>query len=216
MAEAGITTFGDWDKLKRIVEKAPEKLEKALQQSLKQEAQFFRNKIVEGIREQAPGGKPFKPLSEKTLAMREARGFKGTKALIVRGDLRNSVTVAQQGDGVFVGVLRTAKSKDGKDLYNVAAIHEYGAGPFVIRWTEKARAYVMAKLRESGQKITRRKHPVPGSIVVVKIPARPFIRPVWDAFAKPPEQVADRFMRRLARNLHGDFGSLFGGEPPTR
>ena len=38
---------------------------------------FFRAKIIEGIHEQAPGGKPLLPLAPTTLAIRRSRGFKG-------------------------------------------------------------------------------------------------------------------------------------------
>jgi hypothetical protein len=47
-------------------------------------------KIVEGIREQAPGGRAFAPLEPTTLAIRQFRGFRGTKALLVAGDLRTA------------------------------------------------------------------------------------------------------------------------------
>lgn len=46
-------------------------------------ADAVRAKIVHG---------PFKPLAESTLAARRARGFKGTKPLIVTGKMRDSIT----------------------------------------------------------------------------------------------------------------------------
>ena len=84
-------------------------MQAAFDKALLQEAQFLRTKIVEGIREQAPGGRAFTPLAPTTLAIRQFRGFHGTKALLVQGDLRNSITVTKDGDKVFVGVLRTAQ-----------------------------------------------------------------------------------------------------------
>ena len=51
----------------------------AFDKALMQEAQFLRTKIVEGIREQAPGGRAFAPLAPTTLAIRQFRGFRGTR-----------------------------------------------------------------------------------------------------------------------------------------
>jgi len=104
-----------------------------------QEAQFFRTKIVEGLRTGAPGGEALQLLAPTTLAIRKLLGGKGTKPLVHHGDLRNSITVVKEGDGVFVGVLRSAKSAG--PLVNVAAIHEFGSWPIVLKITPKVRAY---------------------------------------------------------------------------
>ena len=127
-----ITKVGDWKDAARILTGAGERLRGALDKAVVQEAQFFRTKIVEGIREQAPGGQPFKPLAPTTLAIRRYRGFKGTKALLVRGDLRNSIVVLRRAEGVFVGVLRTAKGREGHPLVNVAAVHVFGLVQLIL------------------------------------------------------------------------------------
>ena len=59
----------------------------SIDKAMLQEGQFLRTKIVEGIREQAPGGRAFAPLAPTSSALRRFRGFGGTKALIAGGDL---------------------------------------------------------------------------------------------------------------------------------
>jgi hypothetical protein len=41
---------------------------------------------------------------------------------------------------------------------------------------------------------------------VIRIPARPFLRPVFEEHGKPDE-VAKRFLARVATLLGGDFGA---------
>lgn len=202
---ARITKVGDWQLARRLVSTARKRLKDATDKAVLQEAQFFRTKVVEGIREQAPGGQPFKPLAPTTLAIRRFRGFKGTKALLVRGDLRNSIVVVKQPGGVFVGVLRTAKGKDGQALVNVAAVHEHGSRPIVVKLTPKARRFLHAAFRAAGLDRPAGDKPSTG-IAVIKVPARPFLRPVFEKHGADEAVVAQRFLGRVARLLGGDFG----------
>jgi hypothetical protein len=210
-----ILKTGEWARAAEILTRAPSKLERATKQALLQEGHFFRNKIVEGLREQAPGGEPFEPLSPMTLATRKAEGFGGSKALIRRGDLRNSVSVTADGERVFVGVLRSAVGKDGRPVANIAEMNEYGSEPIVIRMTEKMRAFLAIAFREAGIEEPDASKHVSTGIIVVRIPPRPFVGPVWRKWGQPPEQVAKRFMARIAFLLDGDFGVL-GEAPPSR
>ena len=108
-----------------------------------------------GLREQAPGGKQFKPLSPMTLALRKFFGFKGDKALLRNGYLRNSIAVVTVSDGaVFCGVLRTAKAKDGESLVDIARMNEEGSKPIVIKLTPKMSALLHYAFRAFGKKMT--------------------------------------------------------------
>jgi hypothetical protein len=127
-----VKKIGPWSRVGKLLASAPRRMQAAFDKALLQEGQFLRTKIVEGIREQAPGGRAFAPLAPTTLAIRQFRGFRGTKALLVQGDLRNSITVVKDGDRVLVGVLRTARSRDGKSLVDIAALQEHGSRPIVI------------------------------------------------------------------------------------
>lgn len=199
-----VTKIGPWSRIGKLLEAAPRRLQAVFDKALLQEAQFLRTKIVEGIREQAPGGRQFAPVAPTTVAIRQFRGFRGTKALLVQGDLRNSITVVKDGDRVLVGVLRTARSRSGKSLVDIAALQEHGSQPIVVRITPRARAFLHAAFRHAG--LDERSSGQPGiGIAIIQIPARPFLAPVFDKYAQP-EQVSRRFLERVAALLGGDFG----------
>jgi phage gpG-like protein len=162
---------------------------------VRQEAHALRNDIVQGLTSQAPGGEPLKPPSPLTIAARQLEGFGGSKALLVRGDLRDSITVIVQGDEAFIGVSRSARSKDGASMVDLAKLHEFGGPPVIIPITPKMRRFLFALLRKAG------KEPTGGGgrgVIVVQVPARPFLRPAFDKFR---EGAGRRFLERVAREL---------------
>jgi hypothetical protein len=101
-------------------------------------------------------------------------------------------------------VLRTAKAGGGQSLANIAAIHEFGSRPIVLKLTPKVRRFLHAAFRAAGLDAPAGDRPSTG-IAVIKIPARPFLAPVFEAFGKPAD-VSRRFLDRVAQNLGGDFG----------
>ena len=197
MAGFAVKLVGDWGKALRICGSMMQKLEQTQKRAVLQEAHFLRGEVVKGIREGAPGGKEFKPLSPETLAIRKFEGFGGTKPLIRRGDLRNSIVVKSVGDMVFVGVLRTARGKDGQALVNVAETHEFGRGPFVVPITPKSRRFYHAALAKAGLASKGGGHGGGGvAVAIVTIPARPFLTPVFEKFCAP-DQIKARFEKRM-------------------
>ena len=190
-----VSRTGDWARARRLLTAAPQRLQAAIGTAVRQEAHALRNEIVQGLTRQAPGGEPLKPPSPLTIAARELEGFGGTKALIVRGDLRNSITVIVQGDEAFIGVSRSARSKDGASMVDLAKLHEFGGPPVIIPMTPKMRRFLFALLRQAG------KEPTGGGgrgVIVVQVPARPFLRPAFDKFR---EGASRRFLERVAREL---------------
>lgn len=190
-----VSRTGDWARARRLLTAAPQRLQAAIATAVRQEAHALRNEIVQGLTSQAPGGEPLKPPSPLTIAARQLDGFGGTKALIVRGDLRNSITVFVQGDEAFVGVSRSARSKDGASMVDLAKLHEFGGPPVIIPMTPKMRRFLFALLRQAG------KEPTGGSgrgVIVVQVPARPFLRPAFDKFR---EGASRRFLERVAKEL---------------
>ena len=120
----------------------------------------------------------------------------GTKSLIVTAALRNAISVLAKGDAAFVGVLRTARGRNGRSLVDVARIQELGSDPIAIRMTPAMRRYLFALLREAGKTPSGK-----GSgrgVVVVRIPARPFLRPAFKAWSRG---VRQRFLRRVGRSM---------------
>ena len=190
-----VSRTGDWARARRLLTAAPQRLQAAIGTAVRQEAHALRNDIVQGLTSQAPGGEPLKPPSPLTIAARQLEGFGGSKALIVRGDLRNSITVIVQGDEAFIGVSRSARSKDGASMVDLAKLHEFGGPPVIIPITPKMRRFLFALLRKAG------KEPTGGggrSVIVVQVPARPFLRPAFDKFR---EGASRRFFERVAREL---------------
>lgn len=194
--EMAIRRTGDWSRARAFLAAAPQRLPRAIQAATRQEAQALRNEIVRGLTRQAPGGGArLKRPKLLTLAGRRLRRFEGTKALLVRGDLRNSIGVIVEDGEVFVGVLRRAKSKSGEDMVNIARVQEYGSQPIVIPITPKMRRFLFALYKEAG--IVRTPGPSKG-VVVLQIPARPFLRP---AFEKFKQGASRRFLERVAKEL---------------
>ncbi|MFP2958492.1 phage virion morphogenesis protein [Myxococcus stipitatus] len=190
-----VSRTGDWARARRLLTAAPQRLQAAIGTAVRQEAHALRNEIVQGLTSQAPGGEPLKPPSPLTIAARQLEGFGGTKALIVRGDLRNSITVFVHGDEAFIGVSRSARSKDGASMVDLAKLHEFGGPPVIIPMTPKMRRFLFALLRQAG------KEPTGGSgrgVIVVQVPARPFLRPAFDKFRKG---ASKRFLERVAKEL---------------
>lgn len=181
-----VQKVGDWYKAAKILNGLSERYQMALLKGLSRTGQMLRDETRKGIRDQAPGGEAFEPLSQFTI-----RNKGSTKALIDHGDLVNAITfkVIPAQMAVFVGVLRTATSKraDTGEQYlaNIARIHELGA---IVPVTPKMRAYFRARWG-----INLRK-------AYIVIPARPFLQPTFKAYG--PKAVG-LFRETIARVLRG-------------
>ncbi len=145
-----------------------------------QEAQLLRNEIAQRITKQAPGGEALAPPSPLTLAAREMKGRGGTKALLVKGVLRNSVAAIVKGDEAFIGVPRKARAQGGKALVDVAQVQEFGKGPIIVPMTPAMRRFLFALLRKAGQEP---KGDSGKGVVIINVPARPFLRPAFKKFS---------------------------------
>lgn len=202
MAGLGARIFGEWAPVLKTLKDAPRDFKEAKHRALLGEAEFFKKALVLGIRDQAPGGRAFKPLSPTTIAMRQFLGFKGTKALIERGDLWRGITVFDLTEEVFVGVLRTAKNQDGKSLADIAQLNEEGSKPIVIHMTPKMAALLHAAFRASGYG-NRMGPPAPSTgIIVVQVPARPVFGPVFATLGQA-DIASKRFAERFIKEMKG-------------
>jgi hypothetical protein len=192
---------GDWQRAALLLKAAPKHLERATGLALRQEAERLRSEVVEGLTRQAPGGKPLAPLSDFTLAKRRLGKFSGTKALLRHADLRNAITALVRRGEAFVGVPRKARGRDGAQLADVAKLNEFGGDPIVIPITPKMRRFLFVLRREvSGGDSNSHDSGAQGSgVIVTRIPARPFLRPVFENFQK---EASRRFLGRVAKHLN--------------
>lgn len=160
----------------------------AMDRAMGKEAHRLRGIMVKGFNTQGPPGGKWKPLSPMTLKIRKALGKRGTKALMRTGDLRKSINVVRENGAWFVGVHRTAKASDGESLVNIAEVHEFGTKKYTVRVTKKMRKFFLflyIKSSGGGRRKSKSKSvimPLPKSktVMVIHIPARPFIFPVWE------------------------------------
>lgn len=198
----GASLTGNWQRLGDALGTLSVRFPQAMQRSLAEEAEFYRRKMVEGIRDQAPGGEKFKPLQPITIALRKVMGFHGTKALIRTGELRNNIQAVVEDGVAFVGILYTARGANGKSLADIGRIHEFGATIRAVISRAKLRM-IQAAMRKLGNS------PSGGGgrgLGVVTIPPRPFIGPTFRMWGG--KRGADRFMARVARKLGGLLGVI--------
>lgn len=186
---------GDWAPLRRTLQVMGRDTRSAQRQSLREEAEFIRKKVVEGIRNQAPAGQRFKPLSPLTLAMRQFLGIQGDKALIERGDLIRAITVMNGGPwSVAVGVSPDVVNSQGRSLSKIAHIQEYGAD-YHLALSEKMRRYLAMVFRKAGVADSSGTSGSKKTTLHIVIPPRPFLAPIFDKHVR--NQAA--FERRIGR-----------------
>lgn len=122
---------GDWNELNRFLKEIsdPAKLGRHLKSATEANAIEAQGAIKTGIRNQWPD---WEPLAESTIKRKLAAGrhksAAGIKILIDTGQLLNNIAwKVYDPFKAAVGVMKGAKRKDGEDLVNVAAVHEYGS-----------------------------------------------------------------------------------------
>ncbi|MHB9129963.1 MAG: phage virion morphogenesis protein [Armatimonadota bacterium] len=119
----GVERFGDWEKVKRLLEHQPgARLALAVRQATLKAAILLVREIQRGIRSQAPGGQPFVQLAQSTIDQKHS-----SKALIDTGFLIHSITHRILQDRAFIGLLKTTTYRDGESVANIGAVMEYGA-----------------------------------------------------------------------------------------
>lgn len=199
-----IVPFGQWALASRALKVLPDRIKRAIDQAAIQEAHFYRAKVLRGFATSgASNGRPWKPLKQSTLENRRQAGISGTKPLMARGDLRNSISVVKGGIGeAFVGVKRGAMGRNGQRLTDVAAVHEFGK-TITQRVTARQVAFFNARNFAAGRGRTSLK---PGDTIVIRVPARPFLGPVISKYGGRKGQ--ERIMARTAANLGGLLGRV--------
>jgi phage gpG-like protein len=169
----GLTLTGDWELAQKKLAKSPAWVKRALRRSLQAEAEH----IAGAMRARFDKLRP--PNARNTKLLKGS-----SKPLVSTGDLRNSISVEKNGDmDFYVGVPRGSRAE------KLAAIHERGV-TIIQHLTDKQRKFFHAMFGSQG------KTGAGGGtgIVVIHIPARPFIRPTFQQESKGAKA---RFMKHL-------------------
>lgn len=192
-----IRKVGQWAMAARVLRSAAHGLERAMSGSLRSEAQALRSEISRGLTAQAPGGHTLAQPSPVTLASRKLEGVGGRRALLATLEMRRSITAVVRGLTAFVGVPDGARGADGRPLAKIAELQEFGHGPFVVRLTPAMRRF-LGVLRSRARGGAARSFRRATGAIVVRIPARPFLRPAFERFS---QGARVRFARRVRRRL---------------
>ena len=159
----GVKRTGPWSQTAKRLHTVEKRLAHAIHHASVVNALGLVEAVQQGIVNQAPGGQAFVPLAPSTIARKAS-----SKALIDSGVLINAITHRVKDDKVFVGLLRGARYKEGKELVNVGAIMEYGATiktkgkvrsiparPFLAPVLHAERDKVYARYREAIKKVMK-------------------------------------------------------------
>lgn len=161
-----VIKVGEWDAARIALFRQGKRAHVAMGLATKQEAHLMRGMMIRAF---VSGGRSnginWPKLQPATIAAKKSR-----KPLIDSGDMRNSVVVVTVGNDAFVGITSKTRSKDGKSLANIAAVHEFGK----------------TIVQKRGD-----------AIVIIKIPARSFVRSTADRHFKPAI-AKQRFLARVA------------------
>jgi hypothetical protein len=191
---------GNWNGVSRLLARGanPAVWRQAKRRAVLREAHRLRGLMVESFNKGGPPGKRWRRLSVFTQLVSRALGHGDRRPLMRSGDLRNSHSVVERDDNVFVGVHRTTRGRKSRSrMMNIAVIQEFGAGPTSIRVTRKMRGFFhFLHIKTKGQI-----KPLSPSttVIVVRIPPRPWIGPIW-------EQEADASGENIVRDTVSGLG----------
>lgn len=213
---------GPWKNMGAMLGKAgnPALWRRAKKRAILREAHRLRGIMIQSFNAGGPPGKKWKRLTffTKLVSWAKGQGIRG-KPLMVTGDLRNSHSVVEVDDAtVFVGVHRSARSKGtrgrdkqgrftragaGKGMVSLAAVHEHGSKPIYINTSpgsasgQRVRKFFLWLFKKTRGRIKPLRKNTVG--IVVRIPPRPWIGPIWD-------QEGDNAARNITRDTIAGLG----------
>lgn len=174
----GVKLIGDWKIAKKVLDAAPAAFDRALKAAIKHEAET----IAGMIRKRIAGNTP-PPNAPSTIMQKGS-----SKTLIASGEMQKTVQVVWRGKfQAFIGIPASAK----KGVARLADIHENGK-VIVQQMTDKQRRFLHAMFKGGGQRTGGT------GIIVIHIPARPFIKPAFEEYQK---QAKPKFLEALTEGL---------------
>lgn len=199
--QLGLARIGAWTALASRLSGFGVNLLKKESRIIKEAAERLEKAVKLGLITGAPGGKRFTPLAVSTVVQRDG----DISPLVDTGALMRSIghsvrITGGSGPEAFVGVNKTARGHNGLSMIEIAEIHEQGVGPFTIAVTDGMRRFFRWLAIASGGQI----RPLSALTTTINhpgIPARPFIRPVW-------EKIGPDIQRVIAKNMSPPNGPL--------
>lgn len=188
---------GDWALAGQFFQEAHRQLGRAIRQSPRPEAELLKQNVLAGIDSGAPGGQRLAPLAQSTRAIRSLLGVSSRQTLVATGLLRNSIQVWRSGPSWMVGVVGP----------RAALVETLEKGiTRVIRMTEQQRRWLFANL---GRAIPGVPPGGGGETIVQKVPPRPFLTPVYQAYLRDATK-GFRVLTDTARSTGTVFARVFG------
>ncbi len=172
-----IKKFGDWAKTETVLHRMATEMERSIGTATRKNALMLERALKKGIQSSAPGGKKFKKLHPFTIAEKGS-----SKPLVDSGELMNAIThrMISKFDAM-VGLLRNAPHAGARGtaigLINLGWLHEHG---YAMKVTPRMRAVMGKRGLRIGESTT-----------VIKVPARPFVRPIYEDHAMQLAFVAE-------------------------
>jgi len=201
---------GPWDQTGRALKvlATPGIYKAAYKKAATKEAHRLRGLMIDAFKKGGPAGQRWPRLSVFTQLVSRAKGKGDRRPLTDNADLRNSIAVHEENDVIFVGTHRKAKAKKSKKhksgMINIALVHNYGTRLYTIKVSEKMRKYFRWLFVATKGQIK----PLKASTthISMRIPARPWVEPVWDRESRQSAQNITNDMIKLL-----SFSGLLGG-----
>lgn len=114
---------GKWNLVNAITKNLERVGKEAMQEGLSKAGLFAEAKAKSHISKQDLG---WVPLNQKYRDSKERQGF-STNILVKSSAYFQAITSYTQGKNAYVGVKKIARDKDGNEIANIAAVHEFGS-----------------------------------------------------------------------------------------
>lgn len=174
----GVKLVGDWKLAQRVLSTAPAAFDRALKKAIGEEAE----RIAGGIRKKIASNVP-PPNAQSTVLLKHS-----SKTLIASGEMQKTVQVIWKGKyQAFVGIPASAR----KGLARLADLHENGR-VIIQQMSDKQRKFLHALFKGIGAGTGG------SGIIVIHIPPRPFIKPVFDDYASGADK---KFLKAVGEEL---------------
>ncbi len=181
---------GEWARARRVFERLPRELPRVLDEATGAAAGLLRDKIKAYV----AGGVP-PPL-------RRPRTSGGNAPLYHTKQIHDAIEAVRTAPGAYEVGIRADAGGHGGNVAGLAAMHEQGI-TILQRMTDKQRRYLFGVLFRGTDNPKAGQVGQPGLLVIV-IPPRPFMQPVW-------QREGPRIQQRLFDALSGAIGQIFEG-----